>query len=113
MDIALTRTKIQRDLEGRVAVITSGARGIGFATTQMMLLRGAHVALWAPGAAIEGPLAALQSGDAVTGSKVDISNEAEITVAFGGAIAVHSKVDILVNSAGIIGDGVPVIDLAP
>jgi NAD(P)-dependent dehydrogenase (short-subunit alcohol dehydrogenase family) len=48
-----------------------------------------------------------------TGSKVDISNEAEITAAFGGAIAAHGKVDILVNSAGIIGDGVPVVDLAP
>ena len=72
------------------------------------------MALWdADGAAMERALLVLHAGDPATGSKVDISNEAEITAAFGGAIAAHGKVDILINSAGIIGDGVPVVDLAP
>ena len=34
------------DLKGRVAIITGGARGIGFAAAQKMLASGAAVALW-------------------------------------------------------------------
>ena len=34
------------DLSGRAAVITGGARGIGFATAQRFLRSGARVALW-------------------------------------------------------------------
>jgi 2-dehydro-3-deoxy-L-rhamnonate dehydrogenase (NAD+) len=36
----------QIDLEGRVAVITGGAQGIGFAAAERMLKSGASVALW-------------------------------------------------------------------
>ena len=34
------------DLKGRVAVITGGAQGIGYATAQRMLASGASVVLW-------------------------------------------------------------------
>ena len=34
------------DLKGRTAVITGGARGIGYAAAQKMLASGAAVALW-------------------------------------------------------------------
>ena len=34
------------DLKGRTAVITGGARGIGFAAAEKMLASGAAVALW-------------------------------------------------------------------
>ena len=36
----------QLDLNGRVAVITGGAQGIGYATAERMLLSGASVVLW-------------------------------------------------------------------
>ena len=36
----------QLDLQGRVAVITGGAQGIGYATAQRMLASGASVVLW-------------------------------------------------------------------
>ena len=36
----------QIDLEGRVVVITGGARGIGYAVAQRALRSGAQVALW-------------------------------------------------------------------
>ena len=36
----------QMDLNGRVAVITGGAQGIGLATAQRMLQSGASVVLW-------------------------------------------------------------------
>jgi len=34
------------DLKGRIAIVTGGARGIGFAIAQRMLRSGAQVALW-------------------------------------------------------------------
>ena len=36
----------QLDLKGRVAVITGGAQGIGYATAERMLQSGASVVLW-------------------------------------------------------------------
>jgi 2-dehydro-3-deoxy-L-rhamnonate dehydrogenase (NAD+) len=36
----------QLDLNGRVAVITGGAQGIGYAVAERMLASGAAVALW-------------------------------------------------------------------
>ena len=100
------------EFEGKVAVITGGARGIGLASASLMLERGGRVALWdADGAAMEHALLDLQGGDAATGSTVDIADEAAVASALRDAISIHGQVDILVNSAGIIGAPGPVTDL--
>jgi 3-oxoacyl-[acyl-carrier protein] reductase len=92
------------DLDGRVAVITGGARGIGLAVARMMLAYGARVALWdADGDAMEQALLDLHAGDPATGSNVDVADENAVAAALRGAVSAHGKVDILVNSAGIIG----------
>ena len=55
------------DLKGRTAIVTGGARGIGFATAQKMLASGAAVALWdIDAAALDKAAAALQEAAAFT-----------------------------------------------
>lgn len=99
------------NLERRVAVITGGARGIGLATARMMLNYGARVAIWdTDGSAMEHALLVLQGGDTATGTQVDVSDEASVAVALRGALSAHGKVDILVNSAGILGNSQATVD---
>ena len=54
------------DLKNRSAIVTGGARGIGFAIAKRMLASGAAVLLWdADAAALDEAAAALKSGDRV------------------------------------------------
>jgi 3-oxoacyl-[acyl-carrier protein] reductase len=94
----------QIDLQGRVAVVTGGAQGIGFACAERMLRSGAMPLLWdidakllAQAAQRLGPLGRV--GTAV----VELSDEAAVTAATAQAVAEHGRIDILVNNAGITG----------
>lgn len=92
------------DLSGRVAVITGGARGIGFATAERFLRSGAQVAIWdidgARGKQSAKELAALGT---VSAHVVELTDESAIGNALGDTLALHSRLDIVVNSAGITG----------
>lgn len=92
------------DFDGRAAVITGGARGIGLESARMIVARGGRVALWdADETALERALADLNAGEKATATPVDVADEAMIAAALGEAVRAHGAVDILVNSAGIIG----------
>jgi NAD(P)-dependent dehydrogenase (short-subunit alcohol dehydrogenase family) len=104
----------QIDLKGRVAVITGGAQGIGFAVAERMLQSGATVVLWDIDAALlaqaETTLGKLGK---VSTSIVELTLEADIAAATQEAIKAHGKIDILVNNAGITGGNGPVWELKP
>ncbi|MGQ4272631.1 SDR family NAD(P)-dependent oxidoreductase [Terrihabitans sp. B22-R8] len=92
------------DLNGRVAIITGGARGIGYAAAERMLKSGAKVALWdVDGARLDEAKAALQSLGQVSTHVVELTDEAAVVAATAGAVKAHGKIDILVNNAGITG----------
>jgi 2-dehydro-3-deoxy-L-rhamnonate dehydrogenase (NAD+) len=95
------------DLLGQVAVVTGGARGLGFATVDRMLASGAKVAIWDRDmAAISEARALLEKAhpDAqVSGFEVDVTDYAGIEKALGQTEAAIGPVSILVNSAGIAG----------
>lgn len=94
-----------RRFEGQVAVITGGARGIGWAVAARLLSEGARVAIWDLRGADE---AATELGEQARGFAVDVSDEASVDAACRATEAAFGKVDILVTAAGITGPTHPV-----
>ena len=92
-------------LEGKVAVVTGGTRGIGLAIVKAFLEEGASVALF--GSRQETVDKALmdikaQNADApVIGLAPDLGNYAEIEKAMQEVKAKFGKIDILANNAGV------------
>lgn len=101
------------NLEGRVAAITGAARGIGRATALRMLSSGASVALWdADEEALSQTHAELSQshGPRASRSVVDVTARGSIEQALADALERHNGIDILVNSAGILGPSARTID---
>ena len=102
------------DLKNRTAIITGGARGIGFATAKKLLASGAAVVLWDVDAdALAKATAALKGGGRIAAATVDVTDEASIGGAVDALLGDAGKIDILVNNAGITGGNAPLWELAP
>jgi len=90
------------DLNGRTAIITGAAQGIGLAIAQRFVASGAKVALWDMN--LSGAQAvAKQLGAAAAAFGVELTNEASIRAGFDATLASFGQVDVLVNNAGITG----------
>ena len=104
----------QIDLKGRVAVITGGAQGIGYAIAQRMLASGANVVLWdADSAKLEEAKASLAGTGTVFVEMVELTSEQEVEAATQRTLAAAGKIDILVNNAGITGGNATTWELSP
>ena len=90
-------------LQGKVAIITGGARGQGAAEARMFVREGARVVfgdiLDDEGRQVEAEIAAA-GGEAVY-VRLDVTDEDAWREAVGTAVSRFGKVDILVNNAGI------------
>jgi 3-oxoacyl-[acyl-carrier protein] reductase len=92
------------DLDGRIAIVTGAAQGIGHAVVRRLLQSGASVALWDIDATrLHEAAMELAWHGRVHEAVVDVASEAAVAAALEGTLSALGKVDILVNNAGITG----------
>ncbi|MEE8371285.1 MAG: SDR family oxidoreductase [Sphingomonadales bacterium] len=85
-------------LDGKVAIVTGAANGIGLATARLFLDEGAEVfAVDLPGQDLAGKF---NSGDNVDVLERDITDEDAPAAIIGGVIEAFGGLDILINNAG-------------
>ena len=102
------------DLKDRVAIVTGGAQGIGYASAQRLLRSGARVVLWDIDAArLEAALGALGTLGPVAVEVVELTDDAAVARATASALRSHGRIDCLVNNAGITGGNAPTWELDP
>jgi NAD(P)-dependent dehydrogenase (short-subunit alcohol dehydrogenase family) len=90
-------------LEGRVAIVTGGARGIGFGIAKRLAQDGARLALFDRDAvAVARAAEALRAdGAGAEPYDVDVRVEEAVRTAVDSVLSQHGRIDILVNNAGI------------
>ncbi len=79
-------------LEGKVAVVTGAASGIGAATAKRFAAEGATTVRMD-----------VTPADGVVA--LDVRDEAAVTAAFAAVAAEHGRIDVLMNAAGVAGGG--------
>ncbi|HEU4656344.1 MAG TPA: glucose 1-dehydrogenase [Capillimicrobium sp.] len=87
-------------LDGKVAVITGGARGMGAVEAELFASRGAQVVL-TDVMEEEGQAVADRIGDAATFVRQDVGSEADWAAVMALVRERHGRLDILVNNAGV------------
>lgn len=103
---------MEKDLYGKVAIITGAAQGIGFACARILAEHGARVI----GVDINGMKLSrameelVQLGLAAEAEQVDITRYDQVKAMVDKIVAKYNKIDILVNNAGII-DDTPISEL--
>jgi 3-oxoacyl-[acyl-carrier protein] reductase len=104
---------VAQSLSGKVAVVTGGSRGIGFAIAEALLTRGASVAITGRD---ESQLDAAQkqlataAGNRVHAVRADARDAADAANTISAAVKRFGGLDILVNNAGV-GVFAPVADM--
>jgi len=91
-------------LDGQVAIITGGARGIGAGICKVFINAGATVALWdvIDGQPIVDEITA--EGGKIFYQKVDVTSKESTEAAVAKIMEKYGRIDILINNAGIIRD---------
>ncbi len=104
----------QIDLKGRVAVVTGGAQGIGYAIGERLLQSGASVVMWDIDAAkLASASQSLAAMGQISGDLVELTDDAAVQAACARVVAARGRIDILVNNAGITGGNATTWELDP
>jgi NAD(P)-dependent dehydrogenase (short-subunit alcohol dehydrogenase family) len=91
-------------LNGQIALITGGNRGLGLAMAKALAEAGANISIAARDEDVSREAAAMIASTYHTGcmaTRCDVTSEAEVKAAVGATIEKFGKIDILINSAGI------------
>ena len=96
----------QGRFDGRTAIVTGGASGLGRETARRIVAEGGRVVLWD----LDGDQ--LAAAKAATGAEhaigLDVSDAAGVSAAAAESNRVLGRIDVLISSAGITGATVPV-----
>ena len=94
------------NVQGRVAAVTGGARGIGAATARRLAADGASVAvLDVQEALCEETVAAIRTaGGTALALGCDVTRAGDVEAAFKRVVEEFGRLDILVNNAGVLRD---------
>ncbi len=102
------------NLEGKVAIVTGGNGGIGFALAQALAEGGANVAIW--GTNEEKSLKAKadleKSGQRILASVVDVADAAAVKAGIGEILTEFGRLDTVVANAGISLSGTPMVEFS-
>jgi len=94
---------MRRELEGKVAIVTGGANGIGAATAELFVEEGARIII----ADLDVPLGtalAARLGDCARFQRTDVANKADVRALVDLAMAQFGGLDIMFNNAGVSGN---------
>jgi NAD(P)-dependent dehydrogenase (short-subunit alcohol dehydrogenase family) len=100
-------------LQGRVAVVTGGGRGIGAATATALARAGARVAVIARTADQVRDVADRLAADGATSRAVvaDVASRGDVTAAMAEITGALGSIDILINNAGIVSPLGPTVQI--
>ena len=91
-------------LDGKVAVVTGGAQGLGRAVAERMVAEGARVVLGDVDLAAA-EAAAAELGDGVAAAtRCDVTSESEMASLVAAAVTAFGGLDVMVNNAGVLRD---------
>jgi 3-oxoacyl-[acyl-carrier protein] reductase len=102
----------QLDFQGRHAVVTGGATGLGFAIAQRLIQSGGSVSVWDRDEA-GAQQAAQKLGAKATAVACDVSDHASVQAAVKRSLSASPRIDALVNCAGITGPNTKLWDYPP
>jgi NAD(P)-dependent dehydrogenase (short-subunit alcohol dehydrogenase family) len=101
-------------LDGRLAIVTGGARGIGLAVPRRFVDAGATAAIWDRDSdeAARAVAGLRDEGGDAEAYDVDVRRPSSIDRGLREAIDRLGRVDVLVNNAGIVGRSAPLAELS-
>jgi 3-oxoacyl-[acyl-carrier protein] reductase len=94
---------LEKEFQGKVAVITGGGRGFGKAFGQALAERGAHAVLLDLDGAVAEEAAGEMRVAGLTASAIacDVTNDAQVEEVMHRVASEHGGIDILINNAGL------------
>lgn len=102
------------EIKNKVAVVTGGTKGIGFATSAYLLDRGAKVFICGRDeAGLQPALARLREHGNAEGTICDVRNERDVERILNEAETAFRPLDILINNAGVGKFGQTVEEMSP
>ena len=94
-------------LEGKVAIVTGGASGIGEASVRLFVREGCKVVV-ADRDVAAGERLAEELGSAALFQPTDVTSEADVKAAVDRAVAAFGRLDCMFSNAGVSGDLRPI-----